>query len=146
MSKIGKTKVLMTCGSLMKVESIAECSFVAFCNISDLHEALMGLESRFWSSFRVAVYIVRLCLLYKGSVLVPIAYVQMLKINAHDVVSGWTWDQNFVESSPTTMHCLCKQRRLWWVYAYVLLDNAFSATILCAIMWLVPHSRVRYCD
>ena len=32
-SKIDKTKVLMTNGSLMKVESIAEC----FCNTSDLH-------------------------------------------------------------------------------------------------------------
>ena len=31
-SKIDKTKVLMTNGSLMKVESIAECSLGAFCN------------------------------------------------------------------------------------------------------------------
>ena len=31
-SKIDKTKVLMTTGSLMKVESIAEC-----CNTFDLH-------------------------------------------------------------------------------------------------------------
>ena len=31
-SKIHKTKVLKTNGSLMKVESIAECSHGAFCN------------------------------------------------------------------------------------------------------------------
>ena len=31
------TKVLMTNGNLMKVESIAECSPGAFCNTSDLH-------------------------------------------------------------------------------------------------------------
>ena len=31
-SKIDKTKVLKTMGSLMKVESIAECSLGAFCN------------------------------------------------------------------------------------------------------------------
>ena len=35
--KIDKTKVLMTNGSLMKVESIAECSLGAFCNTFDLH-------------------------------------------------------------------------------------------------------------
>ena len=31
------TKVLKTNGSLMKVESIAECSLGAFCNTFDLH-------------------------------------------------------------------------------------------------------------
>ena len=36
-SKIDKTKVLMTNGSLMKVKSIAECSLGAFCNTFDLH-------------------------------------------------------------------------------------------------------------
>ena len=36
--KIDKTKVLMENGSLMKVESIAECSpNGAFCNTFDLH-------------------------------------------------------------------------------------------------------------
>ena len=35
--KIDKTKVLMTSGSLMKVKSVAECSFGAFCNTFDLH-------------------------------------------------------------------------------------------------------------
>ena len=37
-SKIDKTKILMTNGSLMKVESIAECfPLGAFCNNFDLH-------------------------------------------------------------------------------------------------------------
>ena len=36
-SKIDKTKVLKTNGSLMKVESIAECSLGAFCITFDLH-------------------------------------------------------------------------------------------------------------
>ena len=36
-SKIGKAKALKTHGSLMKVESIAECSLGAFCNTFDLH-------------------------------------------------------------------------------------------------------------
>ena len=36
-SKIDKTKVLKTDGSLMKVESIAECSLGVFCNTFDLH-------------------------------------------------------------------------------------------------------------
>ena len=35
--KIDKTNVLMTNGSLMKVESIAECFLGAFCNTFDLH-------------------------------------------------------------------------------------------------------------
>ena len=36
-SEIDKTKILKTNGSLMKVESIAECSLGAFCNTFDLH-------------------------------------------------------------------------------------------------------------
>ena len=36
-SKIDKTKVLKTDGTLMQVESIAECSLRAFCNTFDLH-------------------------------------------------------------------------------------------------------------
>ena len=36
-SNIDKTKVLMINRSLMKVESIAECSCGAFCNTFDLH-------------------------------------------------------------------------------------------------------------
>ena len=36
-SNIEKTKVLKTNGSLMKVESIAECSLGAVCNTFDLH-------------------------------------------------------------------------------------------------------------
>ena len=45
-SKIEK-KVLKTNGSLMKVESIAECSLGAFCNTFDLHSAIIGLENQF---------------------------------------------------------------------------------------------------
>ena len=52
--KIDKTKVFKTNGSLMEVESIAECSLGAFCNTFDLHYAIMGLEKQFRSSFRVA--------------------------------------------------------------------------------------------
>ena len=36
-SKIDKTEVSKTNGSLMKVESISECSLGAFCNTFDLH-------------------------------------------------------------------------------------------------------------
>ena len=36
-SKIDKTKALEINGSLMMVESIAECSLGAFCNTFDLH-------------------------------------------------------------------------------------------------------------
>ena len=36
-SKIDKAKVSKTNGSLMKVESIAECSLGAFCNTFDLN-------------------------------------------------------------------------------------------------------------
>ena len=42
--KKDKTK---TNGSLMKVESIAECSKGAFCNTFDLHQAIIGLEKQF---------------------------------------------------------------------------------------------------
>ena len=36
-SKIDETRILKTNGSLMQVESIAECSLVAFCNTFVLH-------------------------------------------------------------------------------------------------------------
>ena len=36
-SKLDKTKVLKTNGSLMKVKNVAECSLGAFCNSFDLH-------------------------------------------------------------------------------------------------------------
>ena len=45
-SKIDKTEVLNKNGSLMKVESIAECSLGTFCNAIDLHLAIIGLESQ----------------------------------------------------------------------------------------------------
>ena len=44
-SKTDKSNVLKTYGSLMNVESIAECSLGAFCNTFDLHEAINGLEN-----------------------------------------------------------------------------------------------------
>ena len=40
-SKKDKTKVLKTDGSLMQVESIAECSYGVFCNTFDLHLAII---------------------------------------------------------------------------------------------------------
>ena len=46
-SKIDQTKILMTNGSLMKVESIEE----AFCNTFDLHPAIIGLENQLRSFF-----------------------------------------------------------------------------------------------
>ena len=46
-----KTKVLKTYGSLMQVESIAECSLGAFCNILDLYLAIISLEDQFLSFF-----------------------------------------------------------------------------------------------
>ena len=42
--KIDKTKVFMENGSLIKVESIAECSP---CNTFDLHQAIIGIEKQF---------------------------------------------------------------------------------------------------
>ena len=42
--KKNKIKVLKTNGSLMKAESIAECSLGAFCNTFDLHKAMIGLK------------------------------------------------------------------------------------------------------
>ena len=45
-SKTGKKKVLKNDGSLMKAKSIAECSLGAFCNTSDLHKAIIGLENQ----------------------------------------------------------------------------------------------------
>ena len=52
-SKLDKTIVLKTNGSLMKGESIAECSLRAICNNFDLHSAIICLETKFWSSFWV---------------------------------------------------------------------------------------------
>ena len=46
-SKMDKTKVLKTNGSLMKVESKAECSVGAFCNTFDLHLGIIGLENKY---------------------------------------------------------------------------------------------------
>ena len=51
-SKIDKIRILMTNGSLMKAESIAECSF---CNTFDLYKAIIGIENRLVVFLRVAV-------------------------------------------------------------------------------------------
>ena len=55
--KIDKTKLLIAIGSLMKVESIAECSHPigAFCNTFDLHKAMIDLKNQLSVFFRVAV-------------------------------------------------------------------------------------------
>ena len=49
--KIDRRKVLKKNGSLMKVESIAECSKRAFCNTFDLHLAIIGLENQLLDFF-----------------------------------------------------------------------------------------------
>ena len=47
-SKIDKTKVFMTIGSLMKVISITECSPWSILQYTfDLHYAIIGLENHF---------------------------------------------------------------------------------------------------
>ena len=51
-SKIDKTKILMTNGSLMKVESIAECILQYFWPALT---AIIGLKNQFLVIFRVAV-------------------------------------------------------------------------------------------
>ena len=37
----------MTNGSLIKVESVAECPHGAFCNTFDLHSVIIDLENQF---------------------------------------------------------------------------------------------------
>ena len=54
-SKIDQTNILMTNGSLMKVNSVAECPLGAFCNAFDLHLVIIGLENHFLVFLRVAV-------------------------------------------------------------------------------------------
>ena len=51
-SKLDKTKVLKTNGSLMKDKCIAECSLGAFCNTFDLHLAIFGLEKQLGLLFK----------------------------------------------------------------------------------------------
>ena len=50
-TKRDKTKVLKTSGSLMKVESIAECSTGVFYNTFNRHEAIICLENIFLGLF-----------------------------------------------------------------------------------------------
>ena len=54
-SKIDKTNILITNGSLMKVESIEECSRRGILQYFDLHYAIIGLENQSLVFFRVAV-------------------------------------------------------------------------------------------
>ena len=56
-SKIDKTKILMTNGSLMKVESIAECSPWSILHTFDPHLAIISLENQFSVFLRVAVFL-----------------------------------------------------------------------------------------
>ena len=46
-SKIDKPKILMTNGSLMQVNGIAECSPWSILQYFDLHYGIIGLESQF---------------------------------------------------------------------------------------------------
>ena len=55
-SKIDKTKILMTNGSLLKVKSIAECSSWAFCNTFDLYKVIIGLENQFSIFLKWLIY------------------------------------------------------------------------------------------
>ena len=48
--KTDKTKVLMENGSLMKVESIAECSLWSILQYFDLHKAIIVIENLFFHS------------------------------------------------------------------------------------------------
>ena len=64
-SKIDKTKILMTNGSLMKVEVLQNAPLGgAFCSIFDLHLAIIGLENQFFDFLRVAVLDSFYCILY----------------------------------------------------------------------------------
>ena len=47
LKKKRQSKGLKDKSSLMKVESIAECSKRAFCNTFDLHQAIIGLQKQF---------------------------------------------------------------------------------------------------
>ena len=53
-SKVVKTNILMTNDSLMKVESIAECSNASM-NTFDLHEAIISHENQILVFLRVVV-------------------------------------------------------------------------------------------
>ena len=60
-SKIDNTKVLKTGGSLVQIESIAECSTGAFCSTFDLHYAIIGLEKMFWDLLSGSLRQILLC-------------------------------------------------------------------------------------
>ena len=61
--KKDKTKILMTNDSLMKVESIAECSHWSIMQFFWPALAIIGLENKYWIFLRVAVLHRFYCLL-----------------------------------------------------------------------------------
>ena len=66
----------MTKGSLMKVESIAECSIGAFFNTSDMYLAMIGLENQF--SFYSAAVLHRFhCMLHYYQCFIAYSYVTL---------------------------------------------------------------------
>ena len=54
-SKIDKTHILMTNGSLMKIEGLQNAPHGAFCITFDLHIAIICLEDQFFVFLREAV-------------------------------------------------------------------------------------------
>ena len=64
-SKIDKTKILMTNGSIMKAKVLQNATLGAFCNTFDLHSAIISLENQFLVFLRVAVldrfYCITMC-------------------------------------------------------------------------------------
>ena len=50
-SKIDKIKILTKNGSLVRAKVFLNAPHVAFCNTSDLHEGIIGLENQFWVFF-----------------------------------------------------------------------------------------------
>ena len=74
--KIDKTKIFMTNGSLIKVESIA-----AFFNTFDLHKAIIGLENQFLGFLRV----------YTSFTVPTNEAILNLMIAAYVVCSGYTF-------------------------------------------------------
>ena len=112
-SKIDKTEVLKTNGSLMKVKSIAECSLGAFCNIFDRHQAIIGLENHFLVFFLSGC--LRQALLYKITFLLNDTHLQHYHSYNHRPHSmSWTTTKEFKQhlSLKHTMSILFKAIQL----------------------------------
>ena len=98
-SKIEKTKVLKTNGSLMKVESIAECSKRAFCNTFDLHSTIIFLENQILVFFlsgplrQVLLYLSQVGAQESSSRGISLAAIHKLKNRSkiNSQVGMWTW-------------------------------------------------------